>query len=143
MSHPRPRVVIVAGRRHPHELFLLGVSVLQGVAYLAGVRTPSPVTMLLPAWVVTAWYLLLLISGAVGLAGNLWPGDVLTAMRIRLSGMLLAAAPAAVFAVTAWAFAGSRVLYSGGLTVAWVGACLWRAGQLGSDIRQVTAGGRS
>jgi hypothetical protein len=134
---PYRRLVVLTSRRHPHELMLLVVSVLQGAAYAIGQPRPNSVAVLLPPVVVTAWYVLLLVSGVVGLTGNLWPGHLDTALRLRLSGNFLAAAPAAVYGITLLAFGGLRGSFAASIVLAWAGACMWRAWQLRADLRQI------
>lgn len=132
-----PRTVVLTYRRHPHEVMLLGVSVLQGIAYAIGQPRPNSVAILLPPVLVTAWYWMLLASGFVGLVGNLWPGHVTTGLRVRLAGMLLAASPAAVYGISLITLAGARGSFAAGMVFAWAGACVWRAVQIVVDLREI------
>lgn len=132
-----PRTVILTYRRHPHEVMLLALCLVQGLAYAIGQPRPGSVVALLPPALAAAWFWMLLAAGAVGLVGNLWPGHVTTALRVRLAGMLLAASPAAAYGITLIAFVGSRGSFAAGIVFAWAAACLWRAGQLAVDLRQI------
>lgn len=132
-----PRTVVLTYRRHPHEVMLLGLCLIQGAAYAIGQPRPGSVSALLPPLLVTAWFWMLLAAGVVGLVGNLWPGHLITGLRVRLAGMLLAASPAAAYGVTLIAFAGARASFTAGIVFAWAGACMWRSGQLVVDLRQI------
>lgn len=113
---------------------LLGLCLLAGVGYLGGVQPPSSVEAVMPTWLVYAWYVALTGAGAVAVVGNLWPGTLRTALLVRLSGQLLAAGPAAAFAVAAFSYAGQQALYVGGLTAAFAAASVWTAKHLRDDL---------
>jgi hypothetical protein len=131
------RVVVLARRRDPRELMLLALCLMSGVSFVAGTRPPTSVQQVMPAWLVTAWYVLLAAAGAVGIAGNLWPGRLRTALLIRLSGQVLAAGPAAAYAVALFAYTGSGALLPGLVVAAWSGICLWTAAYLRDDLRLI------
>lgn len=124
-------------RRDPRELMLLGLCLLSGLTYLAGATPPSSVEAVMPGWLVVAWYWCLTVAGVTGIAGNLWPGDLGTALLVRLSGQIAAAGTAAAFAVCALSFAGTPALFAGGLILAWSIVCLWTAKYLVEDLRVV------
>lgn len=124
-------------RRDPMELMLLGLCLLSGLFYLAGAQPPSSVEQVMPGWLVWAWYASLTAAGGIGFAGNLWPGDVGTGLLVRLSGLLLASAAAAAFAIAAFSFAGGVALFGGGITFAWSLACLWKAKHITEDLKLV------
>jgi len=132
-----PRTVVLTYRRHPHEVMLLALCLVQGLAYAIGQPRPGSVAALLPPPLVAVWYWMLLTSGFVGIVGNLWPGHLLTGLRVRLAGMLLAASPAAAYGITLLALAGARASFAAGVVFAWAAACLWRAGQILADLRQI------
>lgn len=116
---------------------LLGLCLLSGVSYLAGARAPTSVEAVMPDWLVAAWKVALVIAGLVGIVGNLWPGDLGTALLVRLSGQLLASGPGAAFSIAAFAYAGQPALFAGGLVAAWAVACLWTARHLAQDLRAI------
>ncbi|HEX2549980.1 MAG TPA: hypothetical protein VHK64_00170, partial [Nocardioidaceae bacterium] len=68
MTQARP---ILAGRHRPHELLLLAVSLVTGIAYTVGAPPPSSVAAALPGWAVDVWAVGLAVSGALGLVGAL------------------------------------------------------------------------
>lgn len=136
MPH-RAVVVVTSRRRDPPELMLLALCLLAAVSYLAGAEPPSSVEAVMPAWLVTGWYASLAAAGVIGVVGNLWPGALLTAWRVRLAGQVIAAGPAAAYAVAAYAYAGSRALMAGSLVVAWALICAWQAALLARDVRRL------
>lgn len=132
-------IIVLTKRRHPADVLLLAVSLLQGLAFVLGtpVRPPTSIEQIMPDWLILAWYWTLIVSGAVGLTGNFWPGHILTSLRIRLSGVMFAAAPAAAYTVVSAVYGGLGAMYTAGVVAAWVAMCLWRAAQLTSDIRHL------
>jgi hypothetical protein len=123
-------------RRHPHELLLLAVSVLTGVAYLLGAPRPGSVDALLPHWQVTAWACALLASGLLGISGVLWPRYDL-GLALEGGAMLIGAGGAGMYLICVLAINGWNALLSGGVVAAWAGANLWRAGQIRAVLREL------
>lgn len=122
-------------RRDPRELMLLGLCLLAGLSYVAGGDRPGSIEQTMPGWLVVAWNLALLVAGAVGIAGNIWPGQLGTALLIRIAGQFLASGPAAAYALAALAYAGAAALFPAGIVLAFAGACLWTAKYLTEDVR--------
>lgn len=115
---------------------MLVYSVLAGLVYLSGVTAPpGSVVALMPAWEVHVWAALLAVSGAVGLAGCWWRGNVAFGLRLEGGAMLINAAALAAFAAAAFAAAGWRALVGGGVAAALAWADLVRAGQIKRDLR--------
>lgn len=133
MSRP---VVLISGRHRPHEILLLVVSLVTGVAYTVGAPPPTSVAALMPSWALHVWSLGLALSGAIGLVGAIarrpW------ALRLEQAGMLLGAGALCWYAAAVAPF-GWRALFAGAITMAWAGANLVRAVQIERDLR----GGRS
>ena len=127
MTGTRP-LVVVSGRHRPHEILLLVVQVITGVAYSIGAPPPQSVAALLPGWALLVWSVGLAVSGVVGLAGVIW------SPRVEAAGMLLGAA-ALIWYAAALAPFGWRALLAGAISVAWAGANLWRALQIRQDLR--------
>lgn len=129
MSRP---VLVISGRHRPHELLLLVVSLLTGVAQTIGAPPPTSVAALLPGWALHVWSLGLVASGAVGLLGALtrrtW------SLQVEQAGMLLGAA-ALVWYTAALAPFGWRALFAGAVALAWAAANLARALQIRSDLK--------
>lgn len=122
------RPVIIAGRHRPHEILLLVVSIVTGVAYTIGAPPPNSVSALLPAPALLVWSIGLAASGVIGLVGVAW------SLRFEAAGMLLGSA-ALIWYVAAVAPFGWRALLAGAISSAWAGANLWRALQIFLDLR--------
>lgn len=126
-------------RRDPRELMLLGLCLLSGLSGVAGAQPPTSVEETMPGWLVAAWYAGLVAAGTVGTVGNLWPGQLGTALLIRLSGQMLTAGPAAAYAIAALSFAGWSAMFPAGLTAVFSLVCLWTAKYLTEDVRMIRA----
>lgn len=127
MSDSRP-VVIVSGKHRPHQILLLVVSVVTGVAYTIGAPPPASVAALLPGWALLVWSVGLATSGVIGLVG------VLRSLRLEQASMLLGAAALLWYTAAVSTF-GWRGLFAGAISVAWAVANLVRAGQIRRDLR--------
>ena len=125
MSRP---VVVISGRHRPHEVLLLIVSVITGLAYTVGAPPPASVAALLPAWALLVWSVGLAVSGAVGLAGVLW------SPRVEAAGMLLGTGALLWYSVAVAPF-GWRALFAGLIASGWAAANLWRALQIRNDLK--------
>jgi len=136
MESPRP-IVVVAGRSRPHELLLLGLSLLSGISYLLGAPPPGSITALMPAWEVHAWAAGLLASGLVGLVGCWWRGNHALGLGLEMGAMLIGSGALLLYSVAAFSLGGWRALFAGGIGVTWMAANLWRAGQIRYDLRQL------
>lgn len=130
---PRP-VVVVAGRQRPHELLLLAVSLAWGVAYLVGAPPPDSVAALMQRWQVVVWSALLVVSGVVGLAGCWWRRNIELGLGLELAGMLFGSGALFVFSVAA-VHATHRITFGIGMIMVWFAANLWRAAQIGRELR--------
>ena len=129
-------VVVVAGRHRPHEILLLAVAVLTGLAYTLGAPPPNSLAALLPGWSVRVWAVGLALHGVAGLAAC--ASKARWSLPAEQASMLVGAAALVWYAVAladASQTAGARALLSGGITLAWAGANLWRAGQIYHDLR--------
>lgn len=124
-------------RRDPRELMLLGLCLLAGLSNVVGGDTPNSVEEVMPGWLVIAWNLALIAAGAVGIVGNCWPGQLGTALLIRIAGQLLASGPAAAYALAALGYAGTTATFPAGIIGAFAVACLWTAKWLSDDVRTI------
>jgi len=125
MSRP---VVVISGRHRPHQLFLMAVSLMTGLAYTLGAPTPSSLTALLPGWALLTWSVGMLVAGAVGLYGA-W-----RSLRLEQTGLLLGAA-ALIWYVAAVVPFGWRALLPGAICVAWAAANVVRAAEIQRAVR--------
>jgi hypothetical protein len=127
VTSARP-LVVISGRHRPHEILLLVVAVVTGVAYTVGAPPPASVAALLPGWAQLVWSVGLGLSGVVGLVG------VLRSPRVEAAGMLLGTAAMIWYAVAVAPY-GWRALLAGAIAVAWAAANLWRAMQIRRDLK--------
>src|ERR1044072_3235134 len=115
MTGHRP-IVLLVGRHRPHEQLLLAYSALLGVLYLT--MAPAPAwSVVLHAWVFSAWAAGLAVSGVVGLAGCWWRGE--RGMGVELGGLLVNAGALLMYVASVFTYAGWRALFTGGLVAAW------------------------
>lgn len=133
MSGHRP-IVLLAGRHRPHEQLLLAYSALVGGVYLADASEPAWSVVLHP-WLFTVWAAALALSGLTGLAGCWWRGE--RGLGVELGGLLVNAGALLMYVASVFTYAGWRALFTGGLVAAWAGANLWRAGQVGKELRSI------
>lgn len=140
-----PNVVVVTGRRRPHELMLLAASAIVGVAFLAGAAPPpSTVEQLLverASWVRPLWYALLAGSGLIGLVGC-WLPDLVAGMLLELAAMILSTAAILMWVLAIWWVAGPPGFGGLAFFALWGGANIWRAVQIAGDLRRMGTGGR-
>lgn len=122
-------------RRDPMELMLLGLCLLAGLSALFGNDAPNSVEQTMPGWLVVGWFIALTAAGAVGVVGNLWPGQFGTGLLVRIAGLLIASGPAAAYGIAALTFAGAVALFPAGLVLAFAVACLWKVRYLTADLR--------
>lgn len=128
-------VVVLGGQQRPHEVLLLALSVVIGVAYFLGSPAPGSLAALIPHWEIIAWAVGLIISGALGLVGCLlYHRDLETGLRLEFSAMLMGAGANLIYAFAVFSLGGWRALVAGGMTVAWVSANLWRCRQIRRDL---------
>jgi hypothetical protein len=137
MASPR-RVLVVTHRHRPHELVLLLLSVMLGLAYTLGAPAPQSVAATMYPWVVHAWAGLLLASGVVGLPACLVPWDVRLGLRLEMGAMLIGAGALIVTVAAIVSFAGvSNGSFGIGFCAAWCAANLWRTAQIRRDLREM------
>lgn len=128
-------VVVVTGRRRPHEQLLLAYGAFSGAVYLLGAPPPTSLAVTIPHWLVLVWSAGLVVSGAVGLAGCWWRG--IRGLRLEQGGLLIGAGALLIYTVSAFVFAGTRALFAGGVVCMWAAANLWRAVQCHRDLKQI------
>lgn len=139
MSDQRP-VIVVTGKRRPHELMLLAFSLVVGLLYLTG-ALDQPASVSSKATWVNAWAAGLALSGAVGLIGCYWQGDLVRSLTLEQAGMLFGAAAALTYTSAAFSYAGTNALFPSGFCLAWAVANVARAVQIGKDLRTARKGG--
>lgn len=133
-------VVVVTGRRRPHEVMFLAASALVGVAYLAGAAPPpTAVEQLLnerAGWVQPLWYVLLAAGGVVGLVGC-WLPDQITGMLLERVALAVGAAAIVMWVIAIWWAAGPPAFGGLAFFMLWAAANLWRIVQINTDLRRI------
>lgn len=128
--------VILSGRHRPHEVMLLAVSLLLGIAYLAGAKPPSSVEALMPGWMRLAWYALLAAGGAVGLAATTLhhPYQSLGLERAAMWGQT---SSWSIYAIALASYGRAAGLGAACLCAGLAAASAWRIVQISRDMRKL------
>jgi hypothetical protein len=132
-----PPIIVVTGRQRPHEVLLLVVSVLVGVAYLLGSPPAASVAALIPRWEIHVWAVVMLASGGVGLISIRRWGVPGLALSLELGAMLAGAGGLLVYVVAIFLAAGPSGLLAGGITAGWLCSNLWRAWQIHTELKDI------
>lgn len=141
MSGVERPVIVVTGRRRPHELLLLVYGGFIGVVSLLRPSEGS-VAATLPRGLAVAWSLLFVSAAVAGLLGAFWRGRTETGLQVEMGGMLMAAGATLFYAFAVIdVVSGWTGWISGGLLSAWTTANLWRAAQIAVDLRGIRAAG--
>lgn len=125
-------VVVVSGKLRPHEILLLAVSLLTGLAYTIGAPPPASVAALLPGWAVLVWAVGLACSGVLGLTAVI--ARARWSLQVEQASMLLGAAALVWYSAAAGAV-GLRGLSAAAVYAAWAAANVARAVQIRADLR--------
>jgi len=129
--------VVVTGRRRPHQVALLAVSLVLGVTFFAGwAPPPTTVDAVAPTWVRPLWYGLLLVSGGTGLVAA-WLPDIRTGLLLERVAMLLSTPALALYIIPIFVVGGMRGVGAGAFLTFWAAANLWRIVQITGDLRQI------
>lgn len=134
--------VVVTGRHRPHEVVFLAYSALLGLAFVVGAKPPGTVEQLLPDWVLWVWYVLLLISGAVGIV-SMPVRDPYVGLTLERAAMWGQSAAFSMYSVAIFAVGGQSGVFAGGLCLSLAGASVWRMRQIRRELTLVreAAGG--
>jgi hypothetical protein len=129
--------IVVTGRRRPHEVALLVVSVVLGLTYFIGwAPPPTTVDILVPNWFRPLWYGLLLGSGVVGLAA-IWLPDIRTGLLLERVAMFTSTPALVIYIVPIFVVAGRAGLGAGAFLTFWAAANLWRGAQINRDLDRI------
>lgn len=129
--------VVVTGRRRPHQVALLAVSLVLGVTFFAGwAPPPTTVDAIASTWVRPLWYGLLLASGTVGLVAA-WLPDIRTGLLLERVAMLLSTPALALYIIPIFVIAGWRGVGAGAFLIFWAAANVWRIVQISGDLREI------
>jgi hypothetical protein len=124
-AEPKDPLLPVPPSRHPFQVWLVTACLLSGTFTLAGVTSGSDFEEALPQWTTSSWGLLLVVAGALILAGAWWR-DHLTGLIMERIGLRVLGWGCLIYAFViiqqAWP-ASAR----GGVIIASAGvASLWR-----------------
>lgn len=136
MDDRPPPLLVVTGRRRPHEVMLLAVSVVLGVSYLAGAPRPGSVNAALPAPVLYGWAIALLITGAAGLWAC-FSRDTEAGLELERGAMIAQTGALILYATIAVTYAGFAALISASIVAGWAVANTVRAVQITRDLRRL------
>lgn len=137
MTDLRRPLVVVTGRRRPHQALILAASAFIGAAHLAGAPVAPSLAALLSPPAVTVWASCLALSGAVGLVGSWMVRRIENGLLIEAGALLLNAVTIGVYATAAFAYAGARALTAGTFCALLAAANIWRAAQAAQDVREI------
>ena len=138
MGSSRP-VVVVTGKRRPHEVFLLASSLILGVLFLLGAPRPPSVDHVWFPW----WATALAGSGAMALIGCYWRRNLWMALALERAGLLFNACCCFVYAVMVVSHNGWRALFAAWFFASWVVADVVRSLQISNDLRSLGRGIRA
>lgn len=130
-------IVVAVAHPRPHEMFLLGVSVLLGVGYLVSTPAPASLAASVPRWTVLLWAGALAVSGVVGLLGCLWRGNITTGLGLERAALIMSTAALLLISAASLLVNGERAVFSLGLMGAWGLANVYRCVQIRRDLRQI------
>jgi len=132
-----PEVSVVASRQQPHEIFLVVLSGVFGVAYLVGAPPPESVAALIDPWLMHFWAAGLAVGGLLGaLALGGW-GGTRVSLRVEQAAMSSTALALCVAASTIFQVAGDRGFFGVGFCLSWAMANLARVYMIQSDLRKL------
>jgi len=132
--------IVVTGRGRPHEAVFLAFSAVVGAAFAAGLKAPSSLEQLVADWILWTWYLLLLVSGVIGLA-SLVIGDLYRALVLERAAMIGQVAAPALYGLALLATGLATALFAGAFFAAWSAASAWRLWQVNQGIRALRQAG--
>lgn len=99
---------------------------------------PGSLERLVPLGVLWIWYGLLLVGGAVGLAGAWWP-RLLTGLLLERASMFMLSAGCCMYVVALVGSAGVAATAAAGFIASMGAACAVRLWQIWRDVRLVRA----
>lgn len=128
---------MTGSRQRPHEILLILLSAVLGVAYLFGAPPPESVVALVSPWLVHLWAAGLAVGGLLGIVALSGLGGTRRSLRIEQAAMLNTAAALCVAASAIAQAAGGRGFFGAGFSLAWAMANVARAWMIQADIRRI------
>lgn len=135
IRHPGERI-IVPGRRMPHQIILLFFATLVGVTFVfRQAPAPNSLERYLDARVLWAWYLMLLLGGAIGMVGSFLKRRPYQGLLAERASMILLTTAMVMYAVAIMFSAHAAGLTAGAYVLAWGASCAWRVIDIQRDLR--------
>ncbi|MFG3639074.1 hypothetical protein ACGF3C_02220 [Micromonospora sp. NPDC047762] len=135
-----PTTIIVTGRHRPHEVMFLVLSTGAGIAFVAGIEPPTSVEQIVGPWVLWTWYLLLLISGVIGLISIALP-NTYRALVLELAAMYGQTAAPLLYGLALLSTGVPAATFAILFFFGWSAASAWRGWQVWKAIRAVQQAG--
>lgn len=132
-----PSIAITSGR-HPYQIAVHVSAVFSAVAMVSAGEVPRSAQEVMSGPVLLLWVALLVLSGIGGAAILWWPGELRTALRVELGGVLLLAGGTSMYAIVLFAAAGLQALVAGTFISGLAVGSWWRAAQIVRDVRRVS-----
>lgn len=131
------KAVTITSFRSPFEIFLLAACILGGFGGLLNPTGTSPaVSNVLPGWLLTSWYVGLIVGGACALAGTLLHQVI--SLHIERIGLTLIVGLCVLYGFSVIAGGGYPFVFAAMLVVSFAVACFYRIRQIRRDIRRIT-----
>ncbi|GAA3877703.1 hypothetical protein GCM10022243_48050 [Saccharothrix violaceirubra] len=126
-------MIVIPSGRHPHEILLMAVFVLAGVAGLIAPRRFSGQTLqALPHSTLLLFYGVLAAGGLLALVGVFLPG--LRGPTVEMYGLTLLAVVLIGYGAAVWWAFGARGFFFALITIGIGAANVWRAAQINASI---------
>lgn len=140
---PTSQIVIIGGRRRPHELMLLLFSLVAGAAMLLGAPRPNSMTEEMNTTLVTLWAVGLFLGGLIGIWGCYTRNNLARGLLLERAGELISAGAAFGYAMQVVSINGGRAGFAAGFCIAWAVANVVRSLQISNDLRSLRGGRRA
>lgn len=128
--------------RNPLAVYLLGLALLSGLLFVAGVPTSRSVEDTLPYLARMAWSVLLVLGSTSALGGMYWPGQVGTGLLLKRTGMFTLAVTGALYALVLAVALGLPALLNSGLVLGFAVACWLQYRAINVRVHEVLAASR-
>lgn len=137
-------MIVLTSGRHPHEVVLNIVYLIGGTAGVLGGETVSGKTVLgsLPSWSLFTFFLALVVGAVISLIGIFTLKGVLGPAVERI-GLVVTTLDLVGYGVALFGIIGISAFFFGVLTIALGVANIWRALQIGTELKAVRAGAQA
>lgn len=136
-------IVIIGGRRRPHELMLLLFSMVAGAFMLLGAPRPNSMSEKMDSRLVTLWAVGLFAGGLIGIWGCYTRNNLKRGLLLERAGEMISAGAAFGYAMQVWSVNGDKAAFAAGFCIAWAVANVVRSLQISNDLRSLRGGSRA